>query len=108
MERYLILLLFMLMPMKALANDPFQTAIPVQCGSTEMLLDGIKSRYGEEVIFMAPSKNSEGDDLFHSLWLNPKTFTWTFIVVNKQKGSTCVFASGENFKLFPLQQGTRT
>lgn len=98
----------MLMPMKALANDPFQTTIPIQCANTEQLLDGIKSRYGEEVIFMAPSKNVEGDDLFHSFWLNPKTLTWTFIVVNKQKGTSCVLASGDNAKLFPLQQGTRT
>lgn len=100
MERYLILFLFMLMPMKVLANDSFKTFIPVQCGPTVPLLDGIKSRYGEEIIFMAPSKNSEGHDLFHSLWYNPKEHTWTFIVVNKQKGSTCIFASGDNAQTF--------
>lgn len=80
---------------------PFdEKEIPVMCGDTEHLLEGLRERYGEEMIFIAVSKNAVGHDLSHSLWINYQTKTWTFIVVNKQAKTTCIHASGDNLNIF--------
>jgi hypothetical protein len=72
----------------------------MMCGDTDPLVTNLRDKYGEEIIMMAPSKNEYGDDLFHSLWYNAGTSTWSFLVVNRQKGVTCVIASGEQEKMF--------
>jgi len=85
----------------------FELQLPIMCGPSQNLLEGLRERYKEEIIFMAPSKNEDGEDLAHSFWVNPRTKTWSFIVTNKQKQTTCVISSGDNFQLFP-PQGTET
>ena len=84
----------------ASAIEPFEINMPMMCGDTKNLVDGLNDNYGEEIVFMAPSKNSNGDNMFHSLWINYDTKTWTFIVVNREKGITCVMASGDGLKMF--------
>ena len=79
---------------------PFdEKQLPMFCGDTEHILEGIKSKYAEEVVMMAPSQNGQGHDLFHSLWINAGSTTWSFIVVNKQVGVTCIIASGDNMRM---------
>jgi hypothetical protein len=80
--------------------SPNTKELPMQCGDTEHLLDGLKERYSEEIVMMAASANAEGHELYHSLWINQGTSTWSFIVVNKQVGVTCIISSGENFTMF--------
>ena len=104
MERYLIALLIMMLPTGLLAEHnriiPFNVQIPHMCGDTEHLLEGIRDKYKEEIVFMAPSVNEAGQELFHSLWYDPVGHTWTFVVVNKERGVTCVLASGDNAQTF--------
>jgi hypothetical protein len=49
---------------------------------------------------MAAGENATGHELFHSLWINAGTRTWSFMVVNKNVGVTCIMASGDNFNIF--------
>ena len=79
---------------------PDEKQLPIFCGDTEHLIDGLKKRYEEEIVMMAASANAQGHELYHSLWINQGTSTWSFIVVNKQVGVTCVIASGDNFTMF--------
>lgn len=107
-DRLLISTLFVLMmwtlvwvkSAKAEEQQFVEQNLPMFCGKTDTLLEGLKQRYSEEIVFMAPSKNYKDDDLFHSLWINAGTSTWSFIVVNKQAGMTCVIASGDGMKMF--------
>ena len=77
----------------------FELQLPIMCGPTNNLLSGLRERFNEEIIFMSPSKNETGDDLTHSFWVNLEGQTWTFVITNKQKETTCVVASGDNFQL---------
>lgn len=80
---------------------PFdEKQLPMFCGDTDHILEGIKTKYSEEIVMMAPSQNGQGHDLFHSLWINAGSTTWSFIVVNKQVGVTCILASGDQMKMF--------
>ena len=78
----------------------FELQLPIVCGPTDNILNGLRNKFQEEIIFMSPSQNETGDELFHSLWVNPDTQTWSFVVVNKPKKTTCVIASGDKFQLF--------
>ena len=80
--------------------EPYTTELPIMCGDTSNLIEGLKKKYDEEIVMMAAGKNNVGDELYHSLWINAGTKTWSFIVVNKQKNVTCVISSGDNFTMF--------
>jgi hypothetical protein len=82
------------------AQQTFETEIPVICGDGKNIIDGLREKFEEEILFMAPSKNAQGDDLFHSLWVNHSKGSWSFIVLNKQKGIVCILGSGEDGKSF--------
>ena len=45
----------------------FELQLPILCGPTNNMLQGIKDRYGETMIFLSPSENEVGEDLIHSL-----------------------------------------
>jgi len=79
--------------------NPFEEKLPIQCGDTEHLVEGIRERFDEEMIMMAAGKTASGDNLFHSLWINIKTSTWTLIAVNREQGVSCVIASGNNAQM---------
>jgi hypothetical protein len=87
------------------AATVFELQLPILCGPTDNMLQGIKDRYGESPVFISPSKNDLDEDLTHSFWLNIHTETWSFIVSNKQKNTTCVISSGQKFELLQ-QKGT--
>jgi len=80
--------------------QPFETQLPIMCGDAENILKGLREKYGEEIIFMAPGVNSQGHKLFHSLWINPETTSWSFVVVNKDREALCVISSGDNYQTF--------
>lgn len=83
--------------------------LPIFCGKTNDIVENLKNKYDEEIVFVAPSETSTGEALFHSLWINYDTLTWTFIVVNKDRDSTCVITSGDKFSTNVLaNQGTQT
>lgn len=107
--RYLIMTLMLLWTTAISAEHngimPDEKQLPMYCGDSEHLLDGLKEKYNEEIIMLAPSQNHVGHDLTHSLWINMGTQTWSFIVVNKQVGVTCVIASGDQLMMFFPSKG---
>lgn len=84
----------------AFGQSPFNAELPMVCGNTDNILAGLRERFNEEIVMMAPSENNMGDELYHSLWINAGTSSWSFIVVNKQRNVTCVIASGQNVSMF--------
>lgn len=80
--------------------EPYEVQLPITCGSTDNLVEGLREYYKEEIVMMAGSKNAAGHELYHSLWINAGTGTWSFVVVNKNAGITCVIATGENVNMF--------
>ena len=83
------------------AMAAFELQLPIMCGPTDNMIQGIKDRYGERMIFLSPSENELGEELMHSLWVNPQTESWSFIVENKPKDTTCVISSGDKFGILP-------
>lgn len=80
--------------------QPDEKQLPIYCGDTEHLIEGLNEKFNEEVVMMAAGMNSADHDIFHSLWINNDTGTWSFVVLNKDMGVTCVIASGSNVKMF--------
>jgi hypothetical protein len=102
--KYLIAI-FMLLSTTAVSAEhngiqPNEKELPIFCGDTDHLLEGIKEKYDEEIVMISIGENAAGHKLSHSLWINYNTKTWSFIVVNKELRETCVIASGENFNMF--------
>jgi len=81
----------------------FEIQLPIMCGPSQNILNGLRERFEEQMIFMSPSKNEVDHDLTHTFWLNPEKQTWSFVVTNKQKDTTCIISSGDKFQLFPPQ-----
>ena len=101
-----ILAVLMLFSMPILAEvQPFETNLPMICGDTSNIIDGLREEHNEEIVMMSAGKNATGDNLFHSLWINYGDQTWTFIVVNKPKNVTCVIASGDTLTMFFPKEG---
>ena len=96
MKYALALLMLIALPVKAVELN-----IPVTCGPSEQYLEVIREEYGEELIWMSEGiAVSNGSKLYNSLWVNHKTQTWSFVVVNKATQTACVFTSGEGFQFF--------
>jgi len=96
MKNLITALLLMVVSVSVKADQVREIDIPAICGPSENILEGLREKYNEEIIFMAPSKNSRGDDLTHSLWINHNTNTWSFVVVNRQNSTLCILGSGED------------
>lgn len=71
--------------------------IPLQCFPINPFLERFKQYYNEELVFMSGSVNAKDEELYHQLWMNPSTQTWTFMVSNKQREMLCIIASGQGF-----------
>lgn len=85
--------------------QPFELQLPITCGPTENFIHNLKNKYGEEMIMMAGSLNENGETLYHSLWLNPETRTWTFVVANVERKTSCVLGSGDGINIvYPTGQ----
>lgn len=99
--RFIIALLaILIVPVSNAEVQPHELQLPMTCGDSTNIVKGLREKYGEEITMMSQGVNSIGDQLYHSLWINSETKTWTFVVVNKQKKTLCVMASGDNFTLF--------
>jgi hypothetical protein len=104
----ILMLLWMATPANSSSHlpDPLkEIKIPILCGPTPNMLQGLRDRFSEEIIFMAPSQNVAGDNLTHSLWINMDSTTWSFVVVNKERNTTCIISSGDG--AYTALKGTR-
>jgi hypothetical protein len=75
--------------------------IPLECFPINPFLENFQQHYGEELVFMSGSVNARDEELYHQLWMNPSTQTWTFMVSNKPRELICVIASGTGFANIP-------
>jgi hypothetical protein len=98
--RILLMLMLLWMTAPVQSEELKELQLPILCGDSENILNGLRQQYAEELIFMAPSVNSAGHNLFHSLWYNRQTSTWSFIVVNKQAKKLCIISSGDGGVIF--------
>jgi len=78
---------------------PFAIQFEIVCDKTSAVTNVLEKKYNEQAVMIAPSKNDNGEDLYHALWVNTENSTWTFIVANRQKDVSCVIASGKDFSL---------
>lgn len=81
------------------ANELVEQQLPIICGPSKQIMEGIQRRFKEDGVFVAADKNSVQQDLYHTLMINPSTGTWTFAVVNQQAKTTCIIGSGTNANL---------
>jgi len=101
MRFILVFLLVLWIPIsKADQTDDGDAVIPLECYPIEPLLSAMKEEYNEELVFLSGSVNSLGEELYHSLWINPVTQTWSFLVTNKPRDRICLIASGQGFADF--------
>lgn len=91
-----ILVILMLL-WTAAVNAEEQLDLPIACYPIQPFLDTFKEYYGEELVFLSESANPVGEQLFHQMWMNPETQTWTFMVSNKPRETICIISSGEGF-----------
>lgn len=89
-----LMLLILTVPIKA-QTELKEWPLPILCGDAKNILQGLREKYEEQIVFMAPSTNEVGENLFHSLWINPTTSTWSFVVLNKERSILCVISSGD-------------
>ena len=94
-----LIFFIMLISAPLAADELIEQNLPIHCGPTQNLLEGLNNKYHAEVLFMASDKNDAGHDIFHSLWLNQEKTTWTLLVVNKQMEMSCIIASGANGRM---------
>ena len=95
--RILIVLMLLWMAALPLKAEETQQYIPLECYKIQPFLKRFKEHYGEELVFMSGSTNGLNEELYHQLWMNPATQTWTFMVSNKQREMLCIIASGQGF-----------
>ena len=81
----------------AAVNAEEQLDLPMTCYPIQPFLERFKEHYGEELVFMSESANPMGEQLFHQMWINPATQTWTFMVSNKPREMICIISSGTGF-----------
>lgn len=89
------MLLWMAAPV--LKSEEKQQYIPLDCYPIQPFLKRFKEHYSEELVFVSESANELGEALFHQMWMNPESQTWTFMVSNKKRELICVIASGQGF-----------
>jgi len=97
--KFIIALLMVLSVPVYAEIQPFETRLPIVCGDTNNILEGLREEYGEELVFITQGKTADGNLVSHSLWINTNTQTWSFLATNKEKGATCVVSSGDTFNL---------
>lgn len=81
--------------------DGYTVNVPINCTSNARdMLDIIKKRFGEDIVFLGQSETPDNKELYTSLWVNPETKTWSFVVVHKELGHGCIVGSGDPYQLF--------
>ena len=74
--------------------------LQVQCGDHKELSAVLREKYGESV---RGAGAAVGGEAVFSVWVNPRTETWT-ITVRDVSGQFCVVAVGEGWQTLPLGQ----
>lgn len=74
-----------------------EISLPIECYPIEPFLTRFKEHFEEELVFMSESVNHLEEALYHQLWVNPYSKSWTFMVSNKPRQTICVIASGEGY-----------
>ena len=97
MRTFIILMLLWMAAPVTKSEDFAQQYIPLECYPTNPFLEKFKNHYGEELVFISGSLNAKDEELYHQLWMNPATQTWTFMVSNKPREMICIIASGQGF-----------
>lgn len=101
MKKLIFALTFlMLAPISAQEQvNGYQVNVPINCTEAiDPVLELIKRDYGEEMIFMGESSTVNNSTLYVSLWINPQTQSWSYIVVNKEVGHACIVGSGKGYQ----------
>ena len=78
-------------------SNSIKFALPMECFPIEPFLTRFKEYFEEELVFMSETVNHLDEALFHQLWVNPYTKSWTFMVSNKPRQTMCVIASGKGY-----------
>jgi hypothetical protein len=87
----------MLLWTTAINAEQTQQYIPLDCYPIEPFLKNFKEFFEEELVFMSGSVNELNEQLYHQMWMNPESQTWTFMVSNKKREMICIIASGRGF-----------
>jgi hypothetical protein len=87
----------MLLWTAAVNAEQTQQYIPLDCYPMEPFLKNFKEFFEEELVFMSGSVNELNEQLYHQMWMNPESQTWTFMVSNKKREMICIIASGRGF-----------
>lgn len=95
--RTFIILMLLWMAVSPLKAEETQQYIPLECYPIQPFLKNFKKMYKEQLVFMSESVNQLSESLYHQMWMNPDTQTWTFLVSNKPREMICVIASGRGF-----------
>lgn len=94
--------------MQSVQAQSFELQLPITCGSSEIFIANLKEKYGEQMIMMASSQNEDGETLYHTMWINPETRTWTFIVNNVERKTSCLLGSGDGMNIVYPTSGTQS
>jgi hypothetical protein len=94
--------------MQSVRAQSFELEFPITCGSSENFVTNLKNQYGKELIMMAGSLNEKDETLYHSLWINAETRTWTFVVANVERKTSCVLATGDGMNMVYPSSGNPT
>jgi hypothetical protein len=94
--------------MQSVRAQSFELQFPITCGPSENFVTNLKNQYDEEMIMMAGSLNEKGETLYHSLWINAETRTWTFVVANVERKTSCVLGSGDGMNMVYPSSGNPT
>lgn len=73
------------------AEEAFQTTKPVVCDSTKKLLDQLKNKWNEKLVWYGKDGNNESR---YALFVNSKTGSWTILQMSTE--ISCVLGVGEN------------
>lgn len=93
--------------MQSVRAQSFELQLPIVCGNSKDFANNLVERFEETMMFQSKSKNERGEDLTHSFWFSMKTQTWTFIVTNENRDTTCILASGDKLE-FSSPNSTQT
>lgn len=97
MKILIALLMFFSLAASAEEQTQKEQFIPLECYPINPFLDRFKEYFGEDLVFMSGSVNYLEEELFHQLWINQDTQTWTFMVSNEPRQTICVIASGKGY-----------
>lgn len=85
---------------KVKPDNSFFINVPMLCSSTSNIINELRDRYKEEMIFMGTTKNSLNENLVSTIWVSESKQTWTIIQSNKERDVSCVISMGDGYNQF--------